>query len=159
MTTPSPARTFPSIEALLPHRGTMLLLDRVIASDEQSIEAERTVPAGAWYSDEHGAMPAWIAIELMAQAIAAFANLHACARGEPPKRGLLLGSKQYRARAARIAAGERLRVTAQLSYRDDSGFAAYDCAIAGAGGELAAATLKVYEPPDFDAFIRQAIST
>lgn len=150
------ARVFPPIEALLPHRGTLLLLDRVLAGDEQSIEAERTVPAGAWYSDETGAMPAWIAIELMAQAIAAFANLQAHVQGEPPKRGLLLGSKAYRAGAARIAAGERLRVTAQLLFRDDSGFAAYDCAIIGAAGELAAATLKVYEPADFDAFIRQA---
>ena len=156
MTSRPAALVFPPIEELVPHRGTMLLLDRVVSCDEQSIEAERTVPAEGWYFDEQGGMPSWIGIELMAQAIAAYANLYAYAHGEPPKRGLLLGSKTYRVRAARIAAGERLRVVARLSYRDDSGFAAYDCTINSAGGELAAATLKVYEPPDFDAFMRQA---
>ncbi len=156
MTSRPAALVFPPIEELVPHRGTMLLLDRVVACDEQSIEAERTVPAEGWYFDGEGCMPSWIGIELMAQAIAAYANLYAYTHGAPPRRGLLLGCKTYRANTARIAAGERLRVAARLSFRDESGFAAYDCAIHGDGGELAAATLKVYEPQDFDAFMRQA---
>jgi predicted hotdog family 3-hydroxylacyl-ACP dehydratase len=146
----------PPIEELVPHRGTMLLLDRVVATDEMSIEAERTVPAQAWYLDEGGAMPAWVGIELMAQAIAAHASLRSRALGEPPKRGLLLGTKAFRAAVPRVAPGEHLRVVARVLFRDDGGFAAYDCAIRSQAGELASATLKVFEPPDFEAFIQQA---
>ena len=42
----------------------------------------------------------------------------------------------------------------RLSYRDESGFGAYECTIADHRTELASATLKVYEPPDFEAFLR-----
>jgi predicted hotdog family 3-hydroxylacyl-ACP dehydratase len=44
-------------------------------------------------------------------------------------------------------------VTARSSYRDESGFGAYDCAIRTSAGDLAEATLKVYEPADFQAFL------
>jgi hypothetical protein len=42
---------------------------------------------------------------------------------------------------------------------DDNGspFAAYDCTIAGTDGELAASSLKVFQPGDFDAFMKQAV--
>ncbi|CAH2907314.1 MAG: 3-hydroxydecanoyl-[ACP] dehydratase (EC [uncultured Paraburkholderia sp.] len=59
------------IEAIIPHRGTMLLIDAVSAFSEETLSARATVHAGAWYADAQGAMPAWIGIELMAQAIAA----------------------------------------------------------------------------------------
>jgi predicted hotdog family 3-hydroxylacyl-ACP dehydratase len=67
---------------------------------------------------------------------------------------VLLGCCAYRASAPRFAPGAALRITARLSYKDESGFAAYDCAISSACGAAASATLKVYEPADFDAFLR-----
>jgi predicted hotdog family 3-hydroxylacyl-ACP dehydratase len=76
--------------------------------------------------------------------------------GRPPKRGLLLGSREYKAYMGSFKAGEVLRITARISFRDDSGFGAYDCSITGPSGEAASATLKVFEPPDFEAFIKQA---
>jgi predicted hotdog family 3-hydroxylacyl-ACP dehydratase len=147
--------TYPAIEALLPHRGTMLLLDRIIAADEGGIEAEQVVPATAWYLDTEGTMPAWIGIESMAQAIAAHVSLCALWRGGPPKCGVLLGAKDYRAAVSGYCAGERLRISARHCYSDESGFAAYECTIAGREGLLASAGLKVFQPADFDAFMRQ----
>jgi predicted hotdog family 3-hydroxylacyl-ACP dehydratase len=143
----------PPIEAVVPHRGAMLWLERLVSGDERGVEAEARVGAGAWYLDEAGAMPAWLGIELMAQALAAHVGLRAWASGQPARPGVLLGCRAYRSRAARFPRGETLRVTALRSFSDESGFAAYDCAIAGAGGEIAAATLKAYEPPDFAAFL------
>lgn len=155
----TPSQTFPPIEELLPHRDPMLLLDRVLAADAHSLTAERTVPAGAWHSDEAGAMPLWIGLELMAQAVAAHVSLQARLRGAPPKRGVLLGTKSLRATRAAAPAGSVLHVSARLVYRDDSGLGAYDCAIAAADGTgIAQATLKVFEPADFDAFLQEATS-
>jgi predicted hotdog family 3-hydroxylacyl-ACP dehydratase len=155
MTSRLAAGTFPAIEQLLPHRGTMLLLDRILGSDDNCIEAERAVPDTGWYLDDAGRMPAWIGIELMAQAIAAHVSLCALLRGEAPKCGVLLGCRDYRATVDAVSPGERLRITARLCYRDESGFAAYDCAIENQGGTLAHAGLKVFQPSDFDAFMRQ----
>jgi predicted hotdog family 3-hydroxylacyl-ACP dehydratase len=145
--------SFPPIEDLVPHRGIMLWLEGVSAGDENAIEAHATVPAAAWYLDARGAMPAWIGIELMAQAVAAHVGLRGWLAGTPPKPGVLLGSRVYRASASSVPAGTRLQVTARSSYRDESGFGAYDCAIRSGAGTFAEATLKVYEPADFQAFL------
>src|SRR5256885_1977578 len=56
---------FAPIEDFVPHRGAMLLLREVLACDGDSITVGATVPRAAWYLDEHGAMPAWIGLELM----------------------------------------------------------------------------------------------
>jgi predicted hotdog family 3-hydroxylacyl-ACP dehydratase len=138
---------------VVPHRGTMLWLTRLVSGDENGVQAEATIPAGAWYADEAGGMPAWLGIELMAQALAAHVGLRAWSKAKPARPGVLLGCRAYRSSAGRFAAGETLRVTALRSFADESGFAAYDCGIAGVNGELAAATLKAYEPPDFAAFL------
>jgi predicted hotdog family 3-hydroxylacyl-ACP dehydratase len=147
---------FPPIDDLIPHRGVMRLLDGVSAADATSIEALATVPAEAWYLDERGAMPAWIGIELMAQAIAALAGLEGRRQGRPPRPGVLLGTRAYRAKAGSFPRGERLRISVRLSDADESGFGAYACEIRGAAGPLAEATLKVFAPPDFAAFIQSA---
>jgi predicted hotdog family 3-hydroxylacyl-ACP dehydratase len=146
---------FPAIEELLPHRGAMLLLDSVLSGDESSIVARATVPEAAWYLDDQGGMPAWIGIEVMAQAIAAHASLQGRVKGRPPKRGVLLGCRAYRARMSRVAAGSLLQVSAKMTFVDESGLRAYDCAIESRSAELASATLKVFEPEDFEAFMRE----
>src|ERR671939_470173 len=86
----------------------------------------------AWYA-ERGAMPSWIGIELMAQAIAAHVGLVARTRGQPPKRGVLLGTRQYRASETRFAADVELHITARVTYRDESGLASYDATIERGG--------------------------
>ena len=138
----------------MPHRGPMLWLDGLIAGGEDSVEATATLPADAWYRQEAPGMPAWLGVELMAQAVAAHVGLRGWLAGKPPKPGVLLGCRTYRVQASSFPQGERLRVSARLSYRDESGFGAYDCTVNGAGGPLASATLKVYEPDDFEAFLR-----
>ncbi|MBN3729222.1 ApeP family dehydratase, partial [Burkholderia sp. Ac-20379] len=66
---------------VLPHRGTMLLLDAIVACTQEAVEAHASVRPDAWYADAGGAMPAWIGIELMAQAIAAHVGLLAMRDG------------------------------------------------------------------------------
>jgi predicted hotdog family 3-hydroxylacyl-ACP dehydratase len=144
---------FPPIEELVPHRGAMLWIDRVVAADAAGLEVEVVISSSGLYADEQGAMPAWLGIELMAQTLAAHVGFRARAAGLPPRPGVLLGCRTYRAAKPAFAAGSVLRVRARESFSDESGFAAYDCAIAGQAGELASAQLKVFEPADFAAFV------
>jgi len=135
----------------------MLLVERVVAWDAQHAVVAATPRADAWYSED-GAMPSWIGIELMAQAIAAHVGLVARSHDRPPKAGVLLGTRQYRASQPRFAAGAELMISARLTYRDESGLGAYDSAIALNGAELATASVNVYEPPDFAAFLRLQVA-
>lgn len=148
----------PPIEELLPHRGTMRLLDRVLEFDAARIRAECVPRHDAWYADARGNMPAWIGIELMAQAIAAHVGLVKRSEGKPVAPGVLLGTRSYGARSPAFAPGTPLRISAARAFSDASGLAAYDCAIDADGATLASATLKVFEPADFRAFLRTAIA-
>lgn len=145
----------PPIEELLPHRGTMLLLDAVNDWDAESATASAPVRADAWYAEPEG-MPARIGIELMAQTIAAHVGLVARSRGAAPKHGVLLGTRAYQVTMTHFPAGESLTVTTHLILRDASGLGAYDCSIQRHGQTVATATIKVFEPEDFAAFLAQA---
>jgi predicted hotdog family 3-hydroxylacyl-ACP dehydratase len=136
----------------------MLLVERVVAWDAQHAVVAAVPKADAWYS-EQGAMPAWIGIELMAQAIAAHVGLVARSHGKPPKAGVLLGTRQYRATQPRFPAGSELMVSARMTYRDDTGLGAYDGAITLHGAEVATASVNVYEPPDFAAFLAEQLGS
>ena len=146
---------FPPIETIIPHRGTMLLLDSVSACSDESLTALASVSADAWYADEQGAMPAWIGIELMAQAIAAHVGLLSMRDGEPARPGVLLGTRRYEAAQAAFASGVPLCVTVNELLRSEEGHGAYGCTINQDGKRLAEATVKVYQPRDFQTFIQE----
>jgi predicted hotdog family 3-hydroxylacyl-ACP dehydratase len=148
--------TFPPIEDIIAHRGNMLLIDRLVDFDAESCRAEYTPKAGAWYADADGNMPAWIGVELMAQTVAAYVGMQKRNANQPPKQGVLLGSRSYKTEASVYAAGEALRMEARAVFRDDRGLGAFECQISRADKKevLATAMLKVYEPDDFDAFMK-----
>ena len=148
---------FPPIEALIPHRGTMLLLDRVIEFSDEMAIAEYAPRCDAWYADEAGNMPAWIGIELMAQTVAAHVALVKRQEGLSPKMGALLGARSYRSTTESFSTGATLRIRAGMVLRDSSGLGAYECAIEGNGNVLAMAVLKVYEPENFELLVQGSI--
>ena len=145
------------IESILPHRGTMLLLAGVVGWDDESVAAVAHVDPAAWYADAAGNMPAWIGIELMAQAIAAHVGLLSTRDGKPARPGVLLGSRKYEASVPAFAQGQPLRVQAREVLRSEEGHGAYECTISATihaeSQTLAKAIIKVFQPTDFQAFI------
>jgi predicted hotdog family 3-hydroxylacyl-ACP dehydratase len=117
---------------LVPHRPPMLLLDGADAGG-----AFLTVDPGAWYAGPGGAMPGWIGLEVMAQAVAAFQG-----RGGAPRRGYLVGTRSYRS-AASFPAGALLRVRVGVTDEDPSGLATFACEILLDGETAASAILMV----------------
>ncbi|KLU21175.1 beta-hydroxyacyl-ACP dehydratase [Caballeronia mineralivorans PML1(12)] len=155
MTIHTTGHGFGPIETILPHRGTMLLLDRVSDCTDETLTAYASVRADAWYADADGAMPAWIGIELMAQAIAAHVGLLAMRAGGRARPGVLLGSRRYEAHIPAFARGAQLRIEAKELLRGDDGqgHGAYECAIHHDSVCCAEAVIKVYQPADFQSFI------
>jgi predicted hotdog family 3-hydroxylacyl-ACP dehydratase len=150
------SHTFPPITEIIPHRGTMLLLDHVTACSDDTLSAHANVNANAWYADEHGAMPAWIGIELMAQSVAAHVSLIAMRAGEQARPGVLLGTRSYQAHVSAFARDAQLVISVREVLRSEEGHGAYECAIEHDGQRLADAVIKVFQPLDFKSFIEGA---
>ncbi|MEA3083924.1 MAG: hypothetical protein QOC89_1621 [Paraburkholderia sp.] len=147
------------IEAIIPHRGTMLLLDAVSTFDDTTLSARATVHADAWYADADGAMPAWIGIELMAQAIAAHVALLAMRGGGQTRPGVLLGSRRYHALQLSFPRGAQLLIHTTELLRSEEGHGAYECTIHDGDVCCAEAVIKVFQPRDFQSFIEGSFSS
>jgi predicted hotdog family 3-hydroxylacyl-ACP dehydratase len=157
MSTSEPS-AFPNIQDLIPHRGHNLLLGKVLHADGTSVIVSGQVPFSGWYLEQDKTMPSWISIEMMAQAIAVHIGLESRQHGGPVKPGMLIGCKSLEILISAFEASEKFRVRAEVVYRDDSGFAAYDCVVSGKAGDMAKATLKAYQPENFKTFMAQLSS-
>jgi predicted hotdog family 3-hydroxylacyl-ACP dehydratase len=147
------------IEAIIPHRGSMLLLAAVDTFDDTTLSAFADVDPRAWYADAAGAMPAWIGIEIMAQAIAAHIALLAMRGGGEARPGVLLGSRSYQALRPAFPSDARLRVHVSELLRSEAGHGAYECTIDADGVRCAEAVIKVFQPSDFQSFIEGSVSS
>lgn len=103
--------SLPHPAELLPHRGRMLLIDRLLSHDGQATTCRVRADGEAWLAAEDGTLPAWLALEYMAQCLAADEGLRAREAGEPPVRGLLVGARHIELMRPRLAPGQALTVT------------------------------------------------
>jgi len=80
------------LKTLIPHRGKMLLLDRITECDSKEIiKAEYDITeACLFYSAELKGVPSWVGFEFMAQTISAFSGLRSRLTGIKPKIGFIL---------------------------------------------------------------------
>ncbi|TWI13304.1 hotdog family protein [Aerolutibacter ruishenii] len=148
------AHGFPihDIEQVIPHRGAMLLLDRVLDCDAESVAVELTVPIDSAFHVD-GGVPAYVGVEYMAQAVACWAGCQARERGMPPPVGFLLGTRRYDSAVPAFDSGQRLRVEARREILGENGLGVFACRILAEGRELATANVSVFEPPDAMAYL------
>jgi predicted hotdog family 3-hydroxylacyl-ACP dehydratase len=148
--------TLPVISALVPHRGSMSLLDRVLSADSESMCAEVAIHATSMFCDG-ASVGAWIGIEYMAQAVAAHAGYCASLRGEPVKVGFLLGTRRYDCACAGFAVGTVLQVHVRSELQGENGLGAFECRIDDQhGATLASATVTVYQPANVEEFLQRS---
>ena len=133
------------MDAWVPHRGAMNLLETVEHCDELGIVARVRVPSEGLFAAD-GGVPAWVGIEYMAQAIAAWSGARSRQAGGSPRIGYLLGSRRYEAAVPAFAAGLVLQVFAQCELMGDNGLGMFDCRIEQDGRVLASGRLSVFEP-------------
>ena len=142
----------PDIRTLIPHADPMVLLDRVLSVDEDSLCAEVGIRSDSLFCGPDG-VGAWVGIEYMAQAIAAWTGYHAQLRGEPIKLGFLLGTRRYESSRPLFVLGSVLRVQVQRLFQNENGLASFECFIDGEEGRVATATVTVFQPPNVDSFL------
>jgi len=102
-----------ALHEIMPHRGRMLLLSRVLgwSLEERSIEAECSVSEGClFYDAAAGGIPSWAGFELIAQSIAAFSGIRDGKSGQPPKIGFVLAVSKMRMEEPFFPAGSALTI-------------------------------------------------
>ena len=127
--------SWPALAELLPQRGAMRLLDRVLAHDDAGTRCAFEPAAAALFLDESGRLPAWLALELMAQCAAADGALRA--RGLRDRRGLLLGARRISFSQPWLDADRPLEVTARRASGRGRRFA-FECAVGNSGASALA---------------------
>ncbi len=131
------------IAELIPHSGRMILLDRILDYDEQSLSAELIVRDNGLPGNDK-IVPAWAGIEYMAQAVAAYAGIKSKQLGEPIKPGFLLGTRRYTSNVSSFNVGSALIIQVRNIIQDEK-LGVFDCKIYGTGIEISA-NLNVYQP-------------
>jgi predicted hotdog family 3-hydroxylacyl-ACP dehydratase len=144
-----------SLDELVVHRAPMRLLDRIVSVTDCEVEAEAHIGADNPFFERECGLPAYVGLEMMAQAIAAIDGEKRRQNGRPAKIGFLLGCRRYVTHVPNFAEGMRLTVRAKMVFDDNEMFA-FDCSIEDGNGTLAVANMKVYAPSDPLAFLNRA---
>ena len=144
---------FLPVDAYLPHRAPMLLLDRVIQVSDDSVICEVSINATgvlAPFLTAQGDLPAWYGVEIMAQTVGVWSGFHARQRGGDEIRlGMLLGGRGYRASSAAFAANSTLRVEMRLLMRDDR-LGSFEGEIRCGEAIIASGRLNTYQPNEHE---------
>jgi predicted hotdog family 3-hydroxylacyl-ACP dehydratase len=121
---------FPAVEALMPHRGPVVLLDRILTHDSQYTEARVSIAGQRWLKREDGSVPAWLAVEYMAQCVAVRDGLLALEAGRPPPKGYLVGVTRLFLETPEFEADAELRVRSQrVRGRPSLGALSHQCSL------------------------------
>lgn len=136
---------------VIPHAKPMALLDEIISYDGGQLVAGVTIRSDSVFFDG-GAVPAWVGIEYMGQAVAAFAGAGARVDNKPIKIGFLVSSRRYTSNCGHFPLGACLRVTAKPITDNETGLRVFACTISG--NNIAVSTnLNVFIPDDVESFL------
>lgn len=137
------------VESLLPHADNMVFLNRLLSSDEEKAQAEIIVKNEGLFQGAPTTMPAWVGIEYMAQAIAAWAGFQALSNNQPVKIGFLVGARKYTSTTPHFKKDDVLLVDISRVFHDDTGLASFDCRISDKFDNiLVEAVINVFQPDD-----------
>ena len=136
---------------LVPHDGNMCFLSSVEAFDEKSLHAKARIEStnpfliGRTISN-------WLGIEYMAQAIAAWAGIRGRNKGEPPKVGLLLGTREYNGDSPAFQLHDELDIYISQVVASKNNLAVFKCRIEYKEGQIEA-TINVFMPENIQKFL------
>lgn len=141
---------FEDAKHYLPHEQPMVLVETVHDVGPEHAICGVTVSENgilAPFINEQGELPAWFAIEMMAQTIGVWSGWHGIQQNKTPRLGLLLGTRAFKSELSAFPADSQLTIHVQLLLRDDK-LGNFDCRIEWNDQIVTQAKLNVYEPDD-----------
>ena len=142
------APDLPPVAEIVPHRGRMVLLERVLEHAANATACALSIDAQKLFVQGDGSIGSWVGIEYMAQCVAAHAGMIARAAGEQPRVGYLVSSRRLRFHAPRFVPGQELRVSAAQLWGGHEGMVSFQCRVedARSGALLVEGRLNCYLP-------------
>ncbi|MEY4581094.1 MAG: hypothetical protein RL701_5797 [Pseudomonadota bacterium] len=134
----------PAITRFIPHRGSMLFIDSIVASGPEHVECRARVRADNPFQ-RAGSVRAVVCLEYVAQAVAAYAGLQSETSGQA-RIGYLIAANRLTLSAASLELGDELVVHAKRLW-GESTLGKFECAVIRLGITIAQATVSVYQPP------------
>ena len=141
-----------SIDDLVPHRGGMSWLERLVEAGPEHAVCEALI------GEQHlllrdGRLSAAAGLEYMAQAVAAWAGSQRPA-GTPPRIGFLLGTRRYQCSRS-FELGELLQIRVNRQFQAENGLSQFDTDIRIGDQLVAHASLNVFGPDNPEAFLAE----
>lgn len=132
---------------VLPHRGAMSMLSRVVCHAEAETVCAIEIAEQELFRDEDGGVPIWIGVEYMAQCIAAHAGLLEGGVA-PPRIGYLASIRGLRFHCDRFGPTQRLEASVRLVWGGPEGLSAFACTLrdADTGASMADARISCFVP-------------
>jgi predicted hotdog family 3-hydroxylacyl-ACP dehydratase len=144
---------YPALEQLLPYRPPMILIDRMIDATETGSMSEVTIRPQTLFIEPEG-VPAFVGLEYMAQAVAAYGGYKSYLAGEPMAMGLLVGTPQLKTYCQFFDLGQTLQIQVTHVWGDKA-LMQFHCTIQDAltGKLLQQAQLHVFKPRDLQSYL------
>jgi predicted hotdog family 3-hydroxylacyl-ACP dehydratase len=147
--------TFPPLEQLLPHRQPMILLTRMVEATATTSVCEVEIGPDSQFCDGDG-VAAYVGMEYMAQAVAAFSGFHRHCNSQPIEVGFLISVPKFESYNPSFRLGQTLRVEVAHIW-GESQLARFQCVIKDAknGELLQQAELSVFKPESLDNILQR----
>lgn len=139
-------KDLPPITDLIPHRGAMLLIARLMSVTRDHALAEAKTGGDHVFFREGKGIPAYIGLEMMAQTVCAWDGYWRRQATQGPAIGFLLGCRRYSTTRPYFLEQETLCVEA-IPMLADSEMGSFRCRIYTPDGQdLASSTISAYRP-------------
>jgi len=144
------------IEQVVPHDHPMILVDALVAYNATCAQCRVNITSTSnFFNDVKQSVPSYVAIEYMAQSIAAFANANEKDQGGEVAIGFLVSSRKLKVFVSNFTLGMKLDVFVEQLYVEESGLSAFDCFIEHDGERVAEAKINIFQPQDANAFLAE----
>lgn len=142
-----------SMDELLPHKGSAILVDRVLDWDTDKVLVSVSIEPGIPFFVFGRGVPSYVGLEYMAQACGVHAGVRGKEHGADVRIGFLLGTRNYKCTQEWFGPGSTLEITAEEIFCDNQ-LGSYKCVIVCEEKEIASAQLSVYQPDDAKSYFQ-----
>jgi len=144
------------IESVVPHEHPMILVDELLQYDQNKAICKVTITDQSnFYDTEMKSVPSYVAIEYMAQSIAAFANANNKDKNIDVAIGFLVSSRKFKMMVSEFTLNTILEISVEQLYLEESGLAAFDCQVEMAGEIVATAKINIFQPKNPEDFLAE----
>ncbi|MCL1956720.1 MAG: hypothetical protein FWF63_05310 [Fibromonadales bacterium] len=132
------------LEKLVPHRGKMLLLSKVLSFEEKNNSLLASVDISQnsfFYDDKLNGVPVWIGFEYMAQAIAALNGKNDLAKGQESGFGFILSVSNFIANTFCFKPNSTILIYVEIEFELNN-MVVFNCSIKQGEEELVKASIS-----------------